>query len=61
MPWKIMALLIVLYPEAAAQAWASPKPWRPKAQGLGLKFCEPRLLKAKPKLGLSGQAGPAHH
>jgi hypothetical protein len=39
----------------------SHHPWWPKAQGLGLKFCEPRLSKAKPKPGLLGQAGPAHH
>ena len=33
---------------------AEPKPWRPKAQGSGLKFGKPRLSKAEPKPRLSG-------
>ena len=51
----------ILNLQAAAQAQAEPKPSWAWAQSSGLKIVEPRPLKAEPKPGLSGRAGPAHH
>jgi len=48
---------------AKAAAWAGPSQGQAVKDGFGPAhdFTKPKLLQAKPKLGLSGQAGPEQH
>jgi len=58
---NIFNLLCILPPQAAAQAKAKPKPAMFDGFGLACRSQKPEPSKARPKLRLSGQAGPEHH
>ena len=51
----------ILPPRAAAWAKAEPKPAVINGSGPACRFRKPEPSKARPKLRLSGQAGPEHH
>ena len=50
-----------IFIQATALAQTEPKPTPGGVDGSGFNFEKPKLLKAEPKPGFVGQAGPAQH